>query len=86
MEKDIIIPKKSKFGEPCSGCGTCCAAEICGIGKEAFPGVEDICPGLIYLDNRLWCKLILIEALVGLTDIAEALGAGKGCCADDSLN
>ena len=81
---NIIIPEESKYGEPCSGCGTCCAAEICGIGKEAFPDAETPCPGLTYFDNRLWCKFVLIETAAGLSDIASALGVGKGCCGDDS--
>ena len=80
---EIIVPRKSKFGDPCSGCGMCCATEICGIGKEAFPDAETPCPGLTYFDNRVWCKFVLIETMAGLNDITSALGVGKGCCGDD---
>lgn len=79
-----IIPTKSKFGTPCSGCATCCGAEICGIGKEAFPDAEPPCPGLMYFDNRLWCKFVAAEELTGMEpQLAAALGIGKGCCSDD---
>lgn len=78
------LPNKSKFGAPCSGCGTCCGSEICVIGREAFPDAEAPCPGLIYTDNRLWCKLVIIEQLNGMNpEIASALGIGRGCCSDD---
>jgi len=81
---DVIIPKKSKFGTECSGCGSCCAAEICAVGKEAFPNAETPCPGLTYFDNRLWCKFVLIEEVAGLEPgITEMLGIGRGCCSDD---
>ena len=50
---DVIVPTKSKYGATCSGCGSCCAAEICAIGKEVYPDAEAPCPGLIYSDKRL---------------------------------
>jgi len=68
----VKIPTKSKFGTKCSGCGICCANEICAIGKEAFPTAEHPCPGLTYFDNRLWCRLVLIEKL---TDIEPQIAS-----------
>jgi hypothetical protein len=79
-----LLPEKAKFGSPCSGCGNCCATEICGIGREAFPDAEPPCPGLAYFDNRLWCKFVLTEKMAEIEPLlATALGIGKGCCADD---
>ena len=79
-----LLPDKAKFGTPCSGCGYCCGTEICLIGKEVFPNVEPPCPGLIYVDNRLWCKFVIVEEMHGLKpELTTALGIGKGCCTDD---
>jgi hypothetical protein len=81
----IEKPKKSKFGNQCSGCGNCCAKEICAIGKEAFPHTENPCPGVVYAESRFWCKIVLTEKMAKMeTLIANALGIGKGCCSDDA--
>lgn len=29
-------PEKPKYGDACNGCGACCAAEVCWIGKAVL--------------------------------------------------
>lgn len=81
-----IIQAKPLFGEPCNGCGLCCAREVCGIGKMVHGDIEGPCPSLTYSADRFWCSLVVVEKLAGLQPmIAEALGVGRGCCSDDEL-
>jgi hypothetical protein len=49
---------KPKFGEPCNGCGKCCAAELCEVADRIFPGAVAPCPALEWRDGRSWCGLI----------------------------
>ena len=79
-----LLPSKPRMGEPCTGCGTCCASEVCKIGKAMFPEAEPPCPGLVYKDNRLWCKLVLTENLTDIERKVIKLSLGIGCCCDSS--
>lgn len=75
---------KPKLGSPCNGCGVCCASEICTIGREAFPTAQAPCPGMLFDEGRFHCKLVLAERFSGMEPLlANALGIGKGCDADD---
>lgn len=89
------LPVKPQSGEPCNGCGYCCSAEPCRIALDwlgADP--EQACPALEYEGGRFHCGLIRrashyldlpndwADAHLGSV-IAGALGAGKGCDADD---
>lgn len=75
---------KAPYGSPCNGCGFCCAAEVCAIGREAFGDVPAPCPGMLFDEGRFHCKLVLIESLSGMEPLlATVLGIGKGCDADD---
>lgn len=87
------LPIKPALGQPCNGCGYCCAAEPCGIARE-FIGADDVgpCPALEWDGARFGCGMILrpghylgapawADAEIGAT-VAEALGAGRGCDAD----
>lgn len=89
-------PEKPAFGSPCNGCGYCCAAEPCGIAQEYLDcGTEGPCPALMFGEGRFWCGMVLqptrflflppdpeADALLG-SMIAQTLGAGRGCDADD---
>lgn len=80
----MTAPPKAAYGSPCNGCGMCCAAEVCAIGKLAFPEAEAPCPAMVFEDNRFYCGIVLAEQAAGLAPaVYEALGIGKGCCADD---
>jgi hypothetical protein len=77
-----LLPDQPATGSPCNGCGACCAAEVCAIGRMAMPNAQAPCPALRYGDGRVWCGLVLAEAASGMpTLIADALGIGRGCCA-----
>lgn len=65
---------------PCTRCGECCKAEVCGIGVSAFKTKETPCVGLVMRDGHYACSLVLAEAELGLTPfIANALGIGIQC-------
>lgn len=87
---------KSAYGSPCNDCGYCCAEEPCAIAREHIPNHpgEGACVALEREDDRFVCGMIRRHshymqlpsdwADVHLGGIfAEALGAGRGCDADD---
>lgn len=80
---NIALPAKPKSGEPCNGCGQCCALEICEAGDAAFPGAAAPCPGLVILDGRTRCKLVMTEIIYDLPPVLQAgLTIGHGCTED----
>jgi hypothetical protein len=76
---------------PCNGCGLCCQEEVCDVGQEIFANPDKgiwldkgPCPGLVIRKGLYRCGLVLMEASVPIEKkLAEALGIGRGCCADD---
>lgn len=91
------LPLKTAFGSPCNGCGLCCAMEPCGLAREFIPDhpEDGPCRALEHEGGRFVCGLIR-HASRYLPDLpndwadahlggifADALGAGKGCDADD---
>lgn len=89
-----LAPEKPAFGSPCNGCGFCCAAEPCGVARQFVPGAIEgaPCPAMEFEHGRFWCGMVRRPGhYLGLPAwgdeemgamIGEALGAGKGCCAD----
>lgn len=44
---DAQAPKKPNFGEPCNGCGVCCAAEPCPPAQQLLKAPQQgPCPAL----------------------------------------
>ncbi len=76
-------PPKPKEGAPCNGCGFCCAAEVCPIGVRVFGTDVAPCPGMTFRDGRFLCGVVLVENIIGGTEIANALGVGRGCDSED---
>ena len=90
------LPRKPVCGSPCNGCGYCCAEEPCAIAREHIPNHpgEGACVALEREGDRFVCRMIRrpspymqlpndwADAYLG-AQFAEALGAGKGCDADD---
>jgi hypothetical protein len=97
IELQSQAPAKPRLGEPCNGCGICCAAEPCpvamlflGQGREASP-----CRALQWraADSRYVCGMAIRpgEYLHWLPVFLEARAArwfagriaeGRGCDAD----
>ena len=88
-------PPKPRLGDPCNGCGYCCAAEPCGLAQEYIGcGTDGPCPAMEFDGGRFFCGLVRkpsrymdlpnewADPILGPM-IAEALGAGRGCDADD---
>jgi hypothetical protein len=77
----IGAPTKPREGEACNGCGACCAAEVCLIGRKVFG--EDVpapCPGLTFEAGRYWCDLVVASAGSDAGDwLRMRLGVGVGC-------
>jgi hypothetical protein len=53
-------PAKPPLGAPCNGCGVCCAAETCALGRVVFLRKRGPCPALAWDDaaGRYWCGLV----------------------------
>ena len=90
------LPTKPAKGSPCNGCGWCCAEEPCGVALKYIPDhpAEGPCLALEWAEGRFACGMIrrpgfymrlpndwADEAIGSM--IGEALGAGRGCDADD---
>lgn len=88
---------KPVSGSSCNGCAYCCAQEPCGLAREFIPNHPAVrpCRALEGDTGQFVCGLIR-HASRYLPDLpndwadphlggifAEALGAGKGCDADD---
>ncbi len=70
---------------PCNGCGLCCQEEICMVGQDVFEiwFKDTPCPALTSINGKYRCALVMIEAAAPVEKkLAEALGIGRGCCAD----
>lgn len=81
-----ILPDKPKYREPCNGCGQCCAAQLCEVGKMLFREDELPCPALkMSLDGtRTVCALVATEIANDMLPILQAsLGIGLGCTMED---
>lgn len=81
MDQVLPLIPKPRLGAPCNGCGLCCAAEVCGIGRLIYG--EDCaapCPALVLQGGQFRCEVVLVEAASPLPKRAsEALGIGRGC-------
>ena len=89
------VPAKPILGDPCNGCGYCCAMEACALAREYISAdIPGPCPALEFEGGRLRCGLVRrpslymrlpnewADALLGSL-FAQMLGVGKGCDAED---
>ena len=53
-------PAKPLPGQPCNGCGVCCAMETCPVGRLRFRQTHGPCPALTWSgkDRRYHCGLL----------------------------
>lgn len=87
-------PDKPAPGQPCNGCGVCCALETCPLGRLRFLRRAGPCPALEWSgeETRYRCGLLaqpgnylrLPAALEGLAGrwVARWIAAGHGCDCD----
>lgn len=55
-------PAKPDCGQPCNGCGVCCAAAPCPLSRLLLRHRDGPCPALQWQDNRYFCGLITAPA------------------------
>jgi hypothetical protein len=76
-------PEKPRWGEPCNGCGFCCAAEVCAIGLAIF-GKQQPAPALEFDGGRFWCGAVRMAERDGCGPLYRmVLGIGMGCDSKD---
>jgi hypothetical protein len=80
-------PRKPVVGEPCNGCGACCATEPCPIGAVISRRRSGPCAALEWsdADARYRCGLLAKAAAGGSASrrlVARWIAAGKGCDAE----
>ena len=88
-------PDKPALGAPCNGCGLCCAAELCPLGRVMFGKSRGPCPALVWqtADRRHVCGLAVepgahLPRLPGFLAPLFArlarrwISAGSGCDSD----
>jgi hypothetical protein len=83
----VQAPAKPPAGQPCNGCGACCATEPCPLGAVMSRRRSGACVALEWseTDARYQCGLMRKAAATGrpaLRLVARWIAAGKGCDAE----
>ncbi|MDE2370577.1 MAG: hypothetical protein KGN16_16530 [Burkholderiales bacterium] len=58
----VAAPAKPAEGEPCNGCGLCCAAAPCPLGMLAGRRLRGACAALIWSDSERRYRCGVVEA------------------------
>ena len=95
MPHDVILlhpdaPAKPATGQPCNGCGVCCAWAPCPLGMLLSRRRRGPCRALVWQDGLYRCGVLLaprahLRWLPGRVTQALArrwIGAARGCDAD----
>ncbi|MGQ5523893.1 hypothetical protein ACUHMQ_11595 [Chitinimonas sp. PSY-7] len=87
-----LAPPKPAWGQPCNGCGVCCAAEPCPVARRLFRIHSGGCPALVWQSDvsRYACDLLLRPEQYGrLLPVSwrrwwwrRQIAAGRGCDSD----
>jgi len=92
-------PGKPAAGQPCNGCGVCCALITCPLGRVVFRRRRGPCPGLHWQadgrryacglvqrpgDHLAWLPASWRNAAGRLA--ARAIAAGSGCDCDAEVD
>jgi hypothetical protein len=83
----IHAPEMPGYMQPCNGCGYCCAAEVCEVGK-ALHGEEQSapCPSMRFRAGRFWCDAVALADEISPEHgffLRLKMGIGVGCDCDD---
>lgn len=90
-------PPKPAPGEPCNGCGVCCAAETCPPARWALLQWRGSCRALLWDGSRYVCGLVrrpddylpwlprYWRAVAGRF-FARRIAAGAGCDSDAEVD
>lgn len=54
--------EKPPHGAPCNGCGLCCEAVLCVLGRRVFGRTDGPCPALEPADGKRVCGLVTSPA------------------------
>ena len=78
-----MSPLKPDYGASCNGCGLCCLAETCPVGRLRYLRKKGPCPALIWdqAAERYWCG-ILRSATWYRPLIERWIAAGTFCDSD----
>jgi len=85
MKPTAMVPRealarKPKHGSPCNGCGLCCMATRCIVGKHLFGGEFGVCPALMRVDtNGYTCGAALMTSGPTRDAVMLLIRAGEGC-------
>ena len=87
-------PQKPPVGQPCNGCGVCCAVTPCPLGRLIYCRVSGTCPGLHWDGElrRYLCHPLSRRELAGggrpslmVRWLRRTIAAGIGCDFDASV-
>lgn len=98
LQLHVEAPIKPAEGQPCNGCGVCCAQETCPLARLRFWQGHGPCPALTWStrEKRYFCGLLskpeyylaglpsLVRPLT-LPLLARWIAAGKGCDCDSEI-
>lgn len=85
----VHAPYKAKKGQPCNGCGYCCAAEVCEVGLAMFGENQPApCPAMEFDESgrRFNCGVVRMAGEISPMYAAYLklkLGIGMGCDSND---
>ena len=87
----LEAPTKPALGEPCNGCGACCATEPCPIGAVISLRRSGSCGALEWsdADGRYRCGLLVKAVQAGRPAqrlVSRWIAAGAGCDASLELS
>ena len=89
-----LAPAKPMSGQPCNGCGVCCALNVCPLGRLVYFKIHGPCPGSHWIDElrRYRCSLldgrqdpVRGQPTLVARWVSRAIAAGRGCDFDASI-